>query len=157
MTIDIAAMGGLLPNEIIMRLYTDADTTANLDRCSLILIPVDEYHFFADRRTAFVADQSRWGAVDTDLAQIGSVQFVKAMNRTNFIVSPLDSPNEAQVRFTTRANGPMILQNNSRQRLYFLFLQEWDADEDEYNYVGEKLVLARFLHNPRYLGMRGSS
>ena len=154
-TIDPESLGGRYPEEILIRLYTDADTTDNLDRHYLVLIPVDEYQFDTALQTLYTGNDSRWDKYTSEVAIIGSANFQKAMNRTNFVIVNESNHNDVNVRFVTRANGPMILHNNSQQRLYF-FPMYSTTTQGAWACRTSALVSCRLHHNPRYLGMRGS-
>ena len=164
MVVDLDMFGGLLPDKIIIRVYTDTDTADNLDRCSLVFVPVDEYNFDASREVPLSGTESRWVGYDTDLGIIGSVEFAKSMHRTNFLIALAGTPDEVKMRYIPKANGPMILQSNSRQRLYFFLITEifyvgggGEILDSIWTHVAHTFTSARFLANPRYLGMRGSN
>lgn len=148
--------GGVLPDNITLRVYTDTDTTNNLDRCSLVLIPVDEYQFDARPLTEYQNDSSRWFSGDVDSAYFGSVRFVKSMFKTNFVLTSNDSE-LAKMRFTPRSNGPMVLQQGEQQRMYFLPMIQRSTDPLRYQFKEYYLIGVRPFINPRYLGMRGSN
>lgn len=148
--------GGFLPDTVVIRVYTDTDTTDNLDRASLVLIPVDEYQFDAQPITPFVDDNSRWAGGDTDHVYAGSVHFTKAMARTSFAITAGDGTREVQMRFTAKSNGSMVLAQGDSQRLFFISMYD-PAQLFVWGYRGYYLFAARPFINPRYLGMRGSS
>ena len=163
MIIDLDMFGGLLPDTIIIRIYTDTDTTDNLDRCSLVFVPVDEYHFDASREVPLSNTASRWVGYDTDLARVGSVEFARSMSRTNFLIALAANPRETKMRYIPKSNGPMILQTGAKQRLYLFLITEIFYVDGSGNildsiwcYNAHTFTTARFLANPRYLGMRGS-
>jgi hypothetical protein len=147
--------GGSLPSEITFVVKTTASSTDNLDRCSLILIPADEYQF--DSESPEVTNVfSRWRAEGTDYAHFGSVQFKKTSNRSNFITAENIDFNRARMRFLTRSNGKMITQSKDGQRFYFLLISTPDS-KSHWRFMANTFVKSRLLHNPRYLGMRGSN
>ena len=157
-SIDIESNGGYLPDKIIFDIDITTYNTNNADAHSLILIPADEYQFDAVPPYRQEEAFSQFQAGDLDFAHIGSVQFDKAMYRSHFVLTDNDGNHKVQMRFTNRSNGPCILHNNEKQRMYMiaLFNRASLGSDALWALEANLSIFARPFINPRYLGMRGS-
>jgi hypothetical protein len=140
---------------VTLRIYTTTSTSDNFDRHALILIPVDEYQFDSDLGQLFVNTASRWSGVGNDRAIFGSVQFPKDFGRSHFVLVDDTDLTQKRAKWITKANGPMILQADAKQRLYFITMN--NRGDEAWEFEPQITIKAVIGHNPRYLGMRGSS
>ena len=152
--LDEDSNGGSLPSEVTFIVKTTADSTSNFDRCSLILIPVDEYQFeswVSEITNTF----SHWRPEEDDYAHVGSVLSKKILYRNQFIVTEGIEYDRASMTFLTKSNGFMTVQASDGQRLHMLMVSMPDQN-DHWRFMANTFVKFRPFINPRYLGMRGS-
>lgn len=138
--------GDVLNQARIIVWLTSSSGVGAVDLIDLILIPVDEFAFEVGFNSTVDADEGGWYADYLRYYDADSISFPRMNPR-----SWLRSGSEFIIPLQTKANGPLALQANRTQRVWFLGQCYLDALAASWE-MGHRLQL---WHTPRYLAMRG--
>lgn len=124
-------------------------TTPEAIFLDLIFIPVDEWavHAYTNTQNAYVSRAGYERFLDID--SLGDFKFIiRAMSQ--------HSDGSLAEEYLSHAVGPVILQSNARQRLWFLFDKQRAYATDINNPEPEICNTVEVYRNQRYLTMRGT-